>query len=224
MLILLLSNPIGEASFEGHCWISNFIPFVEKKLINFFFHLRAKKLKSLNQLKIHLRFKWQQITHKSIVSKYIIYGSIFIKNAVHSHKFAILCAIIKETRLAISKTEKELFDIHLKLKLPNLPNFTSMVLNFWYHVENISSKHSYKHNAIFACLIESSVSLVSADLVVNKNAVVNLSVTNISETQYSVLKLNTNFAISEKPFLLQLIATVEKVFKRNKIKKVISLC
>lgn len=92
----------------------------------------------------------------------------------------------------------------------------SIEINSRHHAENLSSKHSYTLNAKFTYLLDSSSSLSRTDLsIVKQNAVINLSGKDISETQYSVLKFYSSFAISRKASFPQLIAPIEKTFKNS---------
>ena len=92
------------------------------------------------------------------------------------------------------------------------------IFKSWNHAENRSYKHSISLNDKFSRLFTSQNSVYPSDFPpVNQNAVVNLSNSALYETQCSVLKVNSNLAISKSPSFPQLIAPIEKAFKNSRL-------
>ena len=105
--------------------------------------------------------------------------------------------------------------LHLRLT-HNIPVFLSVDFYSWNHAKYLSHKHSNSLRDKFSCLFRYQKLIYSSDLPdVNQNAVVKLSNTTLSEMQCSVLKLNSNFAISKQTPFPQLIAPIKKAFRNN---------
>lgn len=66
--------------------------------------------------------------------------------------------INEKMRPPFKKLKWKIYDLLLHVKLAiDFPNFMSIDLNSWDHVERFSSKHTYKLNAKFTCLLQSNV-------------------------------------------------------------------
>ena len=94
-------------------------------------------LRFLNHPRFLLRCKKYNVIPNFKNLKYNINGSSFVNHAICRSYFTMIRAVIKEACLNISKLEKELYHLHLKLA-HNIHNFSSIVSKSWNHAENRS--------------------------------------------------------------------------------------
>ena len=94
-------------------------------------------------------------------------------------------------------------------------DFLSIDSKSWNHAKNHSYRHSNSLNDKF--LSPFHITYPTDLSPVSQIAVANLSNTILSELQCSVLKLNSNFAISKQPSFPQLIAPIEKALKNSRL-------